>query len=142
MRALGLALCSSALLLAAVLLGGCSSGEDLALAEAQIPLFRQQVAAHQFAQVYREAADDLRQAATEHDVVALLSAVDRKLGNVQSAQANGWNVNFHTSGTFVALAFKTRFERGSAAETFVYRISGGKALLAGYHINSNALLSN
>ena len=32
--------------------------------------------------------------------------------------------------------------RGDASENFVYRISNGKAVLAGYHIASNALVIN
>jgi hypothetical protein len=75
-------------------------------------------------------------------MVALLAAVDRKLGAVKDAEKNGWNVNFQTSGTFVTLGFKTQFEHGRGVETFVYRIADGRALLAGYHINSNALITN
>jgi hypothetical protein len=36
----------------------------------------------------------------------------------------------------------TQFERGTGAETFVYRITSGKALLAGYNINSTELIIN
>jgi hypothetical protein len=42
----------------------------------------------------------------------------------------------------VTLRFRTEFEKGTGDETFVYRVSGGKALLSGYHINSNDLLAN
>ena len=75
-------------------------------------------------------------------MVDLLAAVDQKLGAVKGAEKNRWNVNFQTPGTFVTLGFKTQFERGNGAETFVYRISDGTALLAAYHINSNALITN
>jgi hypothetical protein len=37
--------------------------------------------------------------------------------------------------------YKTHFEGGSAVEQFDWRIDdSGKALLVGYHINSNALI--
>jgi hypothetical protein len=129
-------------LIAAVLLGGCSSGKDAALAGAQIPGFRQLMAEQKFEEIYDAAADDLKRATTRQDMVALLAAVDRKLGPVKSTQQVKWNVNFRTSGTFVTLGFKTQFERGDGNETFVYRVEDDKALLAGYHINSNALITN
>ena len=130
------------LLVAAVLVAGCSAGQDLALAQAQIAHFRQLVAAQQFGQIYSEGSDQLKKGTTEQDMVRLLAAIDRKLGAVKAAEGNGWNVNYNASGASVTLRFKTQFERGTGAETFVYRVAGGKALLAGYNINSNELTIN
>jgi hypothetical protein len=130
------------LLIAAFLATGCSSGQDLNLAQAEIERFRQLMAAQQFGQIYSEASDELKKTAKEQDMVGLLSAIDRKLGPVKNAEKNGWNVNYATSGTSATLKFNTQFERGTGAETFVYRIAGGKAQLAGYNITSNALITN
>jgi hypothetical protein len=130
------------LLIAAFLVTGCSSGQDLSLAQAEIERFRQLMAAQQFGQIYSEASDELKKTAGEQDMVRLLTAIDRKLGPVKNAEKNGWNVNYATSGTSATLKFNTQFERGTGAETFVYRIAGGKAQLAGYNITSNALITN
>ena len=130
------------LLVAAVLVTGCSSGQDLGLAEAGIARFRELMAAQQFGQIYSEAADDLKKATTEPELTRLLAAIDRKLGAVKSTEKNGWSVNYNPSGTSVTLKLKTEFERGTGAETFVYRITSGKALLAGYNINSTELITN
>jgi hypothetical protein len=130
------------LLIAAFLVTGCSSGQDLNLAQAEIERFRQLMAAQQFGQIYSEASDELKKTAGEQDMVRLLTAIDRKLGPVKNAEKNGWNVNYATSGTSATLKFNTQFERGTGAETFVYRIAGGKAQLAGYNITSNALITN
>ena len=51
-------------------------------------------------------------------------------------------MDFNTTGTSITLSFKTQYERGDAVETFVYRATGGKPLLAGYTIYSNALIIN
>ena len=75
------------------------------------------------------------------DFVAVLDAVHRKLGTVQKTERQTWNVNYHTSDTFATLVYKTQYVGGEATKTFVYRIKGGSALLAGYHINSNALIT-
>jgi hypothetical protein len=130
------------LLIAAFLATGCSSGQDLNLAQAEIERFRQLMAAQQFGQIYSEASDELKKTAKEQDMISLLTAIDRKLGPVKNAEKNGWNVNYATSGTSATLKFNTQFERGTGAETFVYRIAGGKAQLAGYNITSNALITN
>jgi hypothetical protein len=134
--------CSLVFALAALLLAACSSGQDLTLAEAEVARFRGQMAAHQFAEIYAQASDELKKSTTEERLTRLLSAIDGKLGAVKSADRTTWGVNFGTSGTTVTLKYKTQFERGTGEETFVYRISGGKAVLAGYHINSEDLITN
>ena len=131
-----------ALLAVALFVAACSSGQDINLAEAAVAHFRQQMAAQQFDQIYSEAADDLKKTTTDDAMTRLLGAVERKLGRVKNANRGSWSVNFNASGTSVALKYKTEFEHGSGEESFVFRISGDKALLAGYHINSNELITN
>ena len=127
---------------AALLLGSCSSTENVSKAEGQIPHFRQLMTERQFAQIYAETSDDFKKVTTAKDFIDLLAAVDRKLGAVKDTTKNGWNLNYYPSGTFVTLRFKTQFERGSGEETFTYRVGDGKALLVGYHITSNGLIAN
>ena len=79
---------------------------------------------------------------TREKFVAFLAAVHRKLGVMKSTKQRGWNVNYHTSGTFVTLTYATTYERGEAVEQFVYRLRAEQALLAGYHVNSEALVLN
>jgi hypothetical protein len=133
---------SSLLFLAALTLASCSLGQDASLAKAQIPHFREQMAAQQFNQIYAEAADELKSKTSEQDFVTLFAAFERKLGGVKSAEENGWKVNYSTSGNFATLSYKTQFEKGAGVETFVYRLSGDRALLAGYNVNSPALVIN
>jgi hypothetical protein len=132
----------AALLLAAPLLAGCSSSRSFDLAKAQIPHFRELTAAREFGRLYAEADNELKKNTTEQEFVRFLSAIDRKLGAVQSSEDSGWRVNMSTSGSSVVLSFKTQFEKGPGLETFTFRVAGDKALLAGYSINSNALIVN
>jgi hypothetical protein len=129
-------------LLAAILVAGCSSSEDLAAVRSQISHFRDQVAARQFEQIYAEASEDLKKSTTEKQMVDILAAIERKLGAVKDAQDNGWKIDFRTSGTVVTFSLKTQFEKGNGIETFVYRFSGKEPLLVGYHVNSNELIIN
>jgi hypothetical protein len=96
----------------------------------------------QFAQVYAQGSVELRHSTSEADLTKILAALKTKLGKVKAAEKDGWNVNFHTSGTFVTLGFKTQFEKGGGTESFIFRISDGKAFLVRYNVNSPALLTN
>jgi hypothetical protein len=121
-------------------LTGCSVSADTAAAEAGVPRFHQLLDAGKFVEIYEQSSEDLKKTATQQDFVALLEAVHRKLGNTKSSDKQGWNINYHTSGTFVTLTYKTVYAEGEAAEQFVFRMQGSVAALVGYHINSTALI--
>lgn len=110
------------------------------LAEKQVAQFHQQLDAGQVQQIYAESAEPMRKATSEQDMAALLAAVHRKLGMVKSSTRGAWSVHAGTSGTYVSLSYSTHFSEGDATERFDYQVDGGKALLAGCHINSNALI--
>jgi hypothetical protein len=120
----------------------CSSGKHLDTVEREVTRFRELMSSEQFSRIYSDTAEELKKTATEEDLVKLRTAVNAKLGPIKKADRNGWNVNFHTSGTYVTLRYKTDSEKGDGTEQFVYRIAKGKAILVGYHISSNALITN
>lgn len=124
----------------AFVLSGCSASEDTAVAEAGVPKFHALLDAGNFDDIYEKSSDNLKQFGKRKDFVALLEAVHRKLGNTKSSEKQGWNINYQPAGTFVTLTYKTNYAEGEAAEQFVFVMQGKTALLAGYHINSNALI--
>ena len=115
--------------------------DDTALAENEVPRFHEALDSSQFEFLYNNGSENLKKAATMKEFVSLLEAVHRKLGNVSSSNKKTWNVNYHTSGTFVTLTYDTVFTQGKGTEQFVYKLSGKEAQLVGYHINSNDLIS-
>ena len=123
-----------------VAVAACSMSADTKLAEEAVVRFHHMLDAAQFENIYAESADDLKKVATQEKLAALLEAVHRKLGITKSSTKQSWNVNYHTSGTFVTLTYATLYEGGDAREEFVYRLQGADARLAGYHINSEALV--
>lgn len=123
-------------------LTACSMSEDTRIVEQEIPKFHAALDASKFESLYDDGAQDLKAAATKQDFVRLIDAVHRKLGNVVKSEKTSWNVNYDTSGTFVTLVYATDFARGPATAQFVYRLENNHPLLAGYHINSNALITN
>ena len=130
------------LMVAMVVLAGCSASADTTVAEHAVDAFHNMLDAGQFEALYVGSAEDLQKVTTQQNFVALLGAIHKKLGNVKATTRQTWNVNYHTSGTFVTLNYSTTYVSGDAAEQFVYRMQDGKALLVGYHVNSNALVVN
>ena len=128
------------ILVAAVLLAGCSIGADVPLAKQAAVSFHHQLDAGKFAETYSAAGPDLRAAATQQQWVQLLDMVHRKLGNFKSAPEPGWNDMVATGGHFITLTYQSTYEHGVAEEQIVYKMVGGKALLIGYHVTSNALI--
>jgi len=126
----------------ALLLAGCSIGEDIPAAKNAVVKFHRQLDAGQSAEIYRAASKDMHDATPEAELVQLLDAVHRKLGKFQSASDAGWNDQFTNGDHFISLTYASKYERGQASENFVYRIEGGKPSLAGYHVSSNALIVN
>ncbi|WEK00426.1 MAG: DUF4019 domain-containing protein [Candidatus Sphingomonas phytovorans] len=129
---------------AALLLGlaGCSAGEDIPVAEKAVGRFHAMLDNGQNAQIYQASAAEMKAAATEPKLTALLEAVHRKLGTVKKAERKGWNDQVNTGGHFITLNYATSYMRGEAIETFVYKIADGQARLAGYNINSAAMMIN
>jgi hypothetical protein len=121
-------------------LTGCSMSADTSLADAAVPQFHEMLDTGRFVEIYAAAAQDLKHIVSQKDMVALLEGIHRKLGDTKSAQRKAWNINYQVTGIFVTLTYATQFAEGDATEQFVYHLEDHKALLAGYHINSNALL--
>jgi len=132
---------SAWILAGAVALAGCSIGQDVPLAEAEATNFHKLLDAGKFDAIWQGASADLT-SSPKANFEKLLDAVHRKLGAFKGAQQQGWNDQATTSGHFITLTYQSHYEKGDAAENFVYRIDGGKAHLAGYHINSDALIYN
>jgi len=125
-----------------LLMAGCSSMKDVQASEQQVTRFHQMLDAGQFDAIYQASSSDMKNSDPADKFEAFLGAVHRKLGAVTATKLNGFNVNYTTGGSFATLNYGTTFAGGSATEQFVYRLGNGTPQLAGYHINSDALVLN
>jgi hypothetical protein len=121
---------------------GCSPSADLSASDGAITSFHRSLDAGNFDAIYDGSATDLKSVASRDKLAALLSAVHRKLGAFKSGSNTGWNDNVTTSGHYLTVNYAATYEHGPAAEEFVFNIANGKTALAGYHINSDALILN
>lgn len=95
-----------------------------------------------FKTIYADSDSELKSLATEEKFVSLLTAIQKKLGNPISSKPGGWNLNASTSGTYLRTQCHTTFSKNATGtEAIVWRKDGDKYRLAGYHINSDELIS-
>ncbi len=127
-------------LLAAISLAGCAVGKDVPKAERAIGAFHQAVDAGRFDGIYDASAQEIKGTTSKSQFTALLAAIHAKLGAFKSGRRNSWNDNYGSGGHVITIVYAATYERGAAREEFVYKIDGDRAVLAGYHVNSNALL--
>lgn len=125
-----------------VSLAACSPGADTKVAEDAISSFHADLNTGNFDKIYDRAGSDLKAAATKDKFTKILNAVHSKLGMYKGGKSDGWNDNVTTGGHFVTISYQASYEKGAAAENFVYRVEGNRALLSGYHVSSDALLLN
>lgn len=131
------------LVVACITIFGCGSSKNVDIAKQAVEMFHAQVDTEQYNAVYVAADEKFHQATTEADFSRLLDAVHRKLGPIQHSDLRGWRTGWYAGqGATVTLTYDTTFATGKGTEQFLWHISGDQALLYGYHINSNDLVTN
>lgn len=119
-----------------------SAAKNVESAKQGVEQFHSQLDSEQYAAIYAASDDKFQKATTESDFVKLMQAVHRKLGNIQQSSLRNTGVAwFAGQGATVTLVYDTSFAKGSGAEQFVWHVSDNRAVLYGYHINSNDLVA-
>lgn len=119
----------------------CALTKGKEIGERAVVQFHNQFNAEQYHDIYNGADEGFRKGAKESDVIALFEAVRRKLGTVKNSNPVGFNVNATPMGSTVTLQYNTEFTEGNANEQFVFVVSGDKATLYNYNINSPLLIT-
>jgi hypothetical protein len=119
----------------------CSLTKGKAIAEAAVVKFPDQFNAGKYQEIYAQADEGFKKSASEDDFVPLLEAVQRKLGTVKETHSSSWGVNTTTAGTMATLSYDVDFSEGKGSEQFIFHISGDKALLYHYNVNSPLLIA-
>lgn len=119
----------------------CSLTKGKGIAEAAVTQFHNRYNAGQFHEIYTETDEGFKKATSEVDLVALLEALRRKLGAVTQSKQGGWGVKATATGTMVTLGYDVDFSEGKGTEQFVFHVSGAKAMLFNYHVNSPLLIT-
>ena len=127
-------------LLAAIALAGCgNSVRDKETAATGMDRFHERYNAGEYDKIYDTAGPDFQGENVRTDFLRLLDAVHHRLGNYKTCASQGWKTNSLGGDTSVELHYKTTFAEGTADENFVYTVSGTRAALRSYRIDSDAL---
>jgi hypothetical protein len=123
------------------LLSGCNVSADTDAAEQAVIEFHRAMDSGQYAAIYDASAEDMKSSISRDDFIKLLDGLHGKFGPFQSGKTTGWHDNSTTGGHYVSLSREAQFQKGQGTEDFVFRIEKGRVVLAGYHINSNLLVT-
>ena len=119
---------------------GCGMAEGVDAAENAVVVFHEQYNAGSFGEMYDAGGDDLRATGTRSDFMTTMASFRTKLGSIGETKRTGFNARVGSDGTFVELEYVTEFENGTGTEEFTWEISGGRARLLGYSVDSRAFL--
>ncbi|HUL33142.1 MAG TPA: DUF4019 domain-containing protein [Candidatus Eisenbacteria bacterium] len=124
-----------------LIFAGCGAKRDLKQADEAVTGFHAQLNAGSFDQIYSDSDDLLKNAISQQKFVNLLDAVHRKLGSAESADRQGFFINYGTQGEMIRVTYATRYDGDQASEEFVFHNGRDGLRLVGYHINSDALIT-
>lgn len=127
-------------------LTGCAVDERHGVpagAQAAVDSVTEDIAAGRDAKVYEDAAEEWRASVSAEDSARMLSRVRERLGKVENRALHTGkeqqSASPPLSGHTLELVYQTRFERGSAMERFTLVERGGRWMLTGYKVTSDAL---
>ena len=115
------------------LASGCGLKKDTKAAEAEVDRFHQRWNADDFKAIYDEAHANFRNKPAE-EATATFRKVKEHYGQFKSGTKKSWGFNTNNGVTSIKLKYDSVYERASAVEAFVFRMTGDKALLATYDI--------
>ena len=118
-----------------ILLSGCGLKKDTTAAEAEVDRLHQRWNAGDFKAIYDEAHPNFRNKPVD-ETIATFAKVKEHYGQFKSGTKRSWGFNTDNGVTSIKLKYDSTYDRASAVEAFVYRITGDKPLLVTYDIMS------
>lgn len=116
---------------------GCS--EPKSTAEGTVTQFHNLFNSGQYSTIYAQLCEPNPQS-TEADAEQFLQFVRANLGNFLRADlSDSYQHELFTDDAHIKLTYRTTFDRGTAAETFTFHVTNGRALLISSICNSPQL---
>ncbi|MDX1679851.1 MAG: hypothetical protein R3242_03875 [Akkermansiaceae bacterium] len=125
---------------AVILLSSCAGTiKGRALAEPKVVEFHDKLAEGKWSEIYEGAHPEFKNATDEQEFSELLAEVGKRYGERTSHKIVSSKSSTLNMDTTVVLVSRTTFEKGTALETFTYKLKNGEAALYGYEINPVSL---
>lgn len=124
---------AGALLLCCLLLSSCGFRKSRMLAEQAVRQFHERLDSGQYAAIYDQADQSLKDSRQKAEFTASLRNLHQKLGMSGKTSVSGFQLmTVSGQGSGVELVMQTEFDRGVAEERFVWRLKDGRAALSAY----------
>jgi hypothetical protein len=114
-----------------VLAAACHRAPDTSMVDSAVELFHQRLASGDDDAIYRDAGIEYQRSIDVEMNHKFLAQIRRGRGSPGRATRTDYAV----TGAVVNAVYKVSFANGDATETFVWRVTGGKAVLLGFTIN-------
>src|SRR5258708_6013539 len=114
----------------------CSFSKEREIAEQSVAKFHDELNSEKYQEIYQNGDAELRQAQSQAGTLAYFNTIHQKLGDVKSTTQVRWQVMKFSTETIATLWYDTEFAQGKAHELFIFVLSGDKAVLRKYGVNS------
>lgn len=131
-------LCPLAAVLA-FLLAGCNPRGRVESGRAAVEQFHRLYKAGDFAAMYRFTGSAVQSSTSLTGFVKYEQNVREKLGVLESAEVENYNVLYLLSGPQVRLDYRSTFQNGQAVESFEINFKHGQPSIDGYRIDNPKL---
>ena len=110
--------------------------EDLAV------VFHNNLSNNAYEEIYNNSSEDFQSSGKKEEFIKFLKTIRTTLGDIKTAKVKDWSLNNSSKARFINLTYETHFEKGIAAESFVFRTENKVTQLHRYSIKSDYLLNN
>ena len=122
------------LLAGLLFLVACHPVQDMSQVDSAVELFHQRLASGDDDTIYREAGPEYQRSIDLETNRRFLAQIRRTRGMPGRASKTAYNVTSNGGIETVFEQYKVSYEKGDAEETFIWRMTDGKATLLGFTI--------
>jgi hypothetical protein len=117
----------------------CAPLEQLEKAKSSTTATRALLLGGEAGHVYDAAGEELRSAMSREGFEELGAEIRSRLGKFREAQLRTWSLEKGSRSAQVSLTYDASYEKGSAQEGWVWRVTVDEAVLVGFGFSSNRL---
>ena len=125
--------------LAALLLAACNPMEVMDETSGAIEEFHEHWNAGDVDAIWNSTDPEMRDGLTQDEFRATFVRFTETLGNVESSEREGFNLNTNNGVTTTVITMNTQFANGEGVEEFTFRDQGDAQRLLSYFVESEAL---
>jgi len=105
-------------------------------------IFHKNLSNRAYEEIYNNSTEDFQSSGEKEEFIKFLKTIRTTLGEVKTADVKDWSINNTSKARLINLTYETHYEKGIAAESFVFSTQNKVTKLHRYSIKSDYLLNN